>query len=88
MKLKGQFMLREIAGEILAIPVGSTALEMNGMIVLNPVSKVIWERLEQGTTQEEILIKVMDLFEVSADEARTDISDFLNQLKELNLLQD
>ena len=42
MKLRGTFTIREVAGEIIAIPVGNTALELNGMIILNPVSRLIW----------------------------------------------
>ena len=32
MKIKGEFLVREVAGEIIVIPVGRTALDFNGMI--------------------------------------------------------
>ena len=32
MKIKGTFVLRDIAGDIVIVPVGETALSYNGMI--------------------------------------------------------
>ena len=86
MKLNGTFTLREVAGEILVIPVGKTALTLNGMIILNPVSKVIWESLEKGVEYEEILAAVTDAFDVSEQEARTDLDVFLEELRKQDLL--
>lgn len=88
MKLNGTFALREVAGEILVIPVGATALELNGMIVLNPTSKLIWECLEKGADMKMILTAVTDMFEVAPDEAEEDICSFLEALREHNLLID
>lgn len=88
MKLNGTFTIREVAGEILAIPVGKTALELNGMIILNPVSRVIWECLEKGTDQEMLLQTVTEAFEVDPQEAQTDICEFLSELKEQNLIDE
>ena len=88
MQIKGEFTLREVAGEILVIPIGESALSLNGMIILNPVSKVIWESLEKGASQEEIVKAVTDLFEVDAEEARGDICEFLNELRKLDMLDE
>ena len=86
MKLNGTFTLRDVAGEILAIPVGETALSMNCMIILNPVSRVIWECLEAGTTREQILEAVMDRFEVEQQEAMEDVDAFLEEMEKAQLL--
>lgn len=88
MKIKGTFTLRQVAGEILAIPVGASALQLNGMIILNPVSKVIWECLEKGTTEEEILTTVTDLFDVEPDVAKEDVAAFLAVLIENKLIDE
>lgn len=88
MKLNGTFTLREVAGEILVIPVGKTALSLNGMIVLNPVSKVIWQCLGKGAEYHEILNAVTDTFEVSMEEAAADLNEFLNELRKQKLLSE
>ncbi len=86
MKINGTFTLREVAGEILVIPVGETALKMNGMIILNPVSKVIWECLEKGSDADQILRNVTELFDVDPAEAMQDIAEFLDQMRSQELL--
>ena len=64
MKLKGEFLVREVAGEIVVLPVGRTALNFNGMICLNTVSALIWKELQEGKTRDEIVKTIVDEFEV------------------------
>ena len=88
MKLCGEFVVRKILDNTVILPVGQTALRLNGMILLNDVSKVIWECLEQGTNLENIVTAVTDRFEVSADEAQADILEFCEKLRKLQLLEE
>lgn len=88
MKLCGEFVVRQVMDNIVAIPVGQTALRLNGMILLNNVSKVIWNCLEQGTNLESAVKAVTDAFEVSDDEAQTDIMEFCEKLRKLQLLEE
>ena len=88
MKLRGEFVVRQVMDNIVAIPVGQTALRLNGMILLNDVSKTIWDCLEQGTNLESIVKAVTDAFDVSADEAQKDISEFCDKLRKLQLLEE
>ena len=88
MRLRGEFVLRQVMDDIVVIPVGKTALELNGMILLNDVSKVIWECLEQETNEEHIVTAVLDAFEVSSQEARADILEFLDQLRKMQMLEE
>ena len=88
MKLCGEFVVRQVMDNIVAIPVGQTALRLNGMILLNDVSKRIWDCLEQGTDLESTVKAVTDAFEVSADEARADIQEFCGKLSKLQLLEE
>ena len=88
MKLRGEFVLRNIAGDIVVIPVGKTALEFQGMIVLNEVSEFLWNCLENDTTFEMIVEKVTDEFEVDQETACIDVSEFLEKLREYDLLQE
>ena len=88
MKLRGEFVVRQVMNDIVAIPTGQTALEFNGMILLNDVSKVIWDCLEQGTNVAQMVTAVTDAFEVSAEEAKTDILDFVDKLRKMQLLEE
>lgn len=88
MKLCGEFVVRQIMDSVVAVPVGQTALRLNGMILLNDVSKVIWECLEQNTDQTAIVTAVTDAFEVSTEEAAADIAEFLEKLRSAGLLEE
>ena len=84
--LKDGFVLREIAGEYLAVPVSSVENSAQ-LIVLNPVSAEIWKLLETEKTLSEIVDGITSDFSVSREEAEGDIIAFLEQLKELNFLR-
>ncbi len=88
MKLRGEFVVRQVMEETVAIPVGQSALELNGMILLNDVSKLIWEQLEQETELETIVAAVTDAFEVSDQEAKEDIQEFLDKLRKMRMLEE
>lgn len=88
MKLRGEFVVRQVMDNIVVIPVGRTALTLNGMIMLNDVSRIIWDCLEQGTDLEGMVSAVTDAFDVSAPEAQADILEFCDKLRKLQLLEE
>ena len=88
MKLSGEFVVRQIMDSIVAIPVGQTALQFNGMILLNPVSKQIWDCLSQETDLAAVVKAVTDRFAVSPQEAQGDILEFIDKLRQLQLLDE
>lgn len=87
MKIKGEFVLREIAGDTILVPVGQTALNMNGMITLDPVAALIWKALEQGQDCKEILEQILNRFDVTEGAAEKDLEEFLAQLEAADLLE-
>ena len=88
MRYKGQFVVRQVVDEIVAVPVGETAAKLNGMLLLNKVSLVIWNCLEQDTTVDEIVRALTDSFEVAPEEARADTLEFLEGLRAAGLLEE
>lgn len=87
MRLKGEYVMREVVGETLLIPVGETALAFNGMITLDPVSALIWKELEDEASQETILEQILSTFDVAQEVASQDLEEFLNQLEAAGLLE-
>lgn len=87
MKLNGEFVLREIAGETILVPVGRTALAFNGIITLNQTGIEIWKGLQEEKTHEEILQVLLEQFDVDADTAAGDLDAFLETLREQDLIE-
>lgn len=85
--LKGTYVLRQIAGEYLAVPISNEAGDDANIVILNPVSQVIWGKLENGATFDEILNAVMEEFDAEKEEVTNDIKEFLDGLNQANLLK-
>ncbi len=86
MKINGEFIMREVVGEYILVPVGDTALHLNGIISMNEVSACIWKGLQEGKDEDELLESVLSEFEVSDQEAKTDLEEFLKLLREKKLI--
>lgn len=85
-RIKPGYVLREISGEFLAIPVSLQDELDSRVAVMNPVGKFLWEQLQQERTVAELIRAVTDSYEVSADEAGRDIVEFMDQLRINQLL--
>lgn len=89
MKLSENFVLKNIAGENVVMPVGDAVGKINGMIKLNPSAKIIWNALEDDKDFDGILEEMKKAFS-GVDEAtlEDDINYFLNKLREHEILVD
>ncbi len=88
MKINGRFVVRDIAGDTVIVPVGETALHYNGMITVNKTGAVIWNALEKGCDYGYLVQLLTDTFEVDAETASADIKDFLDQMKKAKLIEE
>lgn len=86
MKLKHEFVLREVAGETLLVPVGTTTLSLNGMLVLNGCGRFLWERIPTVETEDELAEALLEEYEVDRETAVRDVQEFLDNLRKLGIL--
>ena len=86
MKLKYEFAVREIVGEYVMVPLGSSALEFSGMISTSETGAFLAEALKNEITREELLRKVLENYDVDAQTAAADLDEFLAVLRKLNVL--
>ena len=86
MKRKGELILREIAGEHILVPVGATALRIQGMINLTESGVLIWEKLSEECTEQELVDLLLEQYDIDRDTAQADVAGFLNQLRGLEML--
>ncbi len=81
MKIKNGFILREIAGSSLVMPVGEMAEKVSGMIELSSTGAILWKRLELGATEEELVAEILSKFDIEEETAKADVAEFVNYLK-------
>lgn len=86
MTIKKELIKREIAGDTILVPVGKSVYDSNGLFVLNELGDFIWNLLPEAADENDILEAVLKCYDVSHEEARKDIDEFLNKLKEMEIL--
>lgn len=87
MKIKDGFVLREVSGNYLVVAVGEGTKTFNGMIQLNDTGALLFKELQKGATEQELVDAMMKEYNVSKEDATNDVLDFINGLKEANLLK-
>ena len=88
MKAKEGFVLRNIVDEYILMPVGDNIAKFKGTILLNEVSALIWEKLQNPVSKEDLLQAVLDEFEVERSVAAADLDDLLTTLRGYGVLED
>ncbi len=88
MKIKSGYMLREVAGYSVVVAVGTDTMDFNGMINLNDSGAFLWKLLEKGASEAELLDALLAEYEVDEATAKSDISIFLNKMREAELLDE
>lgn len=86
MKLKKELVIREVAGDYLLVPVGQTALSLNGMMILNDTGAFLWEKLPEAADEAALVDALLAEFEVDRPTAEADVKEFLDQLRALEIL--
>lgn len=82
------FLVREIAGETIAIPSEEAAHRISGLIALNSTGKFLFDLLQTEQTQENLVSALMDTYDVDFATAQADVTEFLALLQEHNMLAD
>lgn len=88
MRIVPGFLVREIAGETIAIPSGQAAHRISGLVALNGSGKYLFELLQADQTQESLVSALMDTYDVDFATAQADVTEFLALLLEHNMLAD
>ena len=87
MKIKEGFLLREVAGNTVVVPIGDEAVEFNGVITINETGKFIWELMQDGIEKEDLLDKYIKEYNISEEEAKEDIKTFIQILLDNNIAE-
>ena len=87
MKIKSGFVIREIAGQYMAVPVGKRVNDLHGMIALNETGAFIWKLLENEKTEEDLARALTEEYEVSYEEALEAVREFRELMEKEKVLE-
>ncbi|MBO5911956.1 MAG: PqqD family protein [Clostridia bacterium] len=86
MKISEGFVLKNIAGTNVVVPLGENTVSFKAIITLNETGAFLWQQLESEKTPEELLKAMLSEYAVDEATAKADISEFIENLKKANLL--
>ena len=86
MRAMNEMVLREVAGEHILIPVGKTAMRVKGMISLRESGSLLWQKLQQDCTFEDLTNALLAEYDVDRTVAEQDVQSFLERLDSLGIL--
>ncbi len=85
MKIKKGFMLKELDGQTVAIPVAS---DFNGVVKMNDTAAYIWQLLEKEATKEELVTAILKEYKTTLELAEEAVENTLKALKADGFLED
>lgn len=86
MRASTDFLLREIAGEFMLVPVGPGASGINGLVTLNEIGAFLFKTLQTDQSLDSLTEAVVSEYDVAPETACADAADFLRQLSEIGAL--
>ena len=88
MTVSKNLILRIIGGENILVPIGEDALKIHGMITLSDSGLLLWQRLQEEATEDELVSLILEEYEVDETTAREDVQSFLHGLRNAGLLME
>ena len=87
MRIKQGFVMRDVAGQAVAIATGEASKSFHGMVKLNGTGADIWRGVEEGLDETAIAERVAAKYEVDLDRARRDVDAFIARMREAGLME-
>ena len=79
-------IIREIAGEYILVPTGNAALKIHGMINLSESGYLLWNKLQSGCTEEELVDAILEEYEIDRETATENTKTFLEKMDSIGIL--
>ena len=88
MKIKEGFVLREVAGSNVVVAVGKASFSFKGLVNLNETGTFLFKELEKGVeSEEELVLKLINAYDVDEFRATEDVNAFLRELKGAGIIE-
>lgn len=76
MQIKKGFVLREVGGETIVVPVGKMSKEFHGMINLNATGAFLWRFYTEEHSVNDGVAALCAEYDVTDEKARADVEKF------------
>ena len=86
MKIKNGFMLKKVGGQNVVVALVEASRSFNGIIRLNDTGVFLWQKLQQETSEEQLLAALTAEYDIGEEQAKSDIAEFVAALRKATLL--
>lgn len=86
MRVVPGFVVRQIAGETIAIPAGPAARELSGLLALNGSGQFLFEQLQNEQTEDTLVQAMLNAYDIDEATARADVAEFVEILRSSGVL--
>lgn len=87
MKIKDGFLLREIAGSWVVVPLGQRVVEYNGLMVLSESGAMLWRKMETGAEMDDLVQAILSEYDIDEATARTDVEEMVGNIQKRGLIE-
>lgn len=88
MKISNNFLIKQVAGRTIVVPVGKAALDFNAVISLNETGAFLFSLLrENDLTVSALTDKICAEYDVAREKAECDILAFAEKIKDAGMLE-
>ena len=86
MQIVPGFVVRQVAGQTVAIPAGEAARALSGLLALNGSGKLLFERLQTEQTEDSLVQFMLEQYDTDEATAKADVAEFLQTLRQSGIL--
>ena len=87
MKVREGFIKKKMGTQAVVIAIGSASKIFNGMVKRNETGELMWDKLVEGTTREELIAAILEVYEVEEELAQKDVDRFIEILKKPGIIE-
>lgn len=87
MKLKENFVLRQVADTWVVLPIAEATAKFNGMLSLNETGAMLWKLLQVGADKDALVEALTKEYNVTQQTAMKDVEEFLRNLEKVGCLE-
>lgn len=87
MKIKKGYILREVAGSNVVLPVGEATIDFNGMASLNETGAFLFEKMKEDITEKALVEVLLETYEIDEATAKKDVEIFVSKIREAGIVE-
>lgn len=88
MKIKDGFIMKDVAGSKVVLPLGERQAEIRGIITFNDIGAEVFNMLDGTNSVEEIIARIVKDYDAPYETVKSDVEKLIEKMRENGLVED